>query len=285
MNKLRRVTILHAAAIGGVAAALSLTPAPGARAAVTKPGGAPVRGLDVSAYQHTGEPVNWRLLAREGLRFAAVKVSEGTYYVNPYYGQDVRAAAKSGLAVLPYVFANPGRAEGTATASFAVSAAGRERGRLPLVVDLENDPYKKADDCYGLDIPAMIAWITGFTARAEAPTGKWPVIYTTAAWWQECTGATGKFRHDPLWLAAFDGTPPTVPSPWQRWTFWQYNINGTLPGIGQADLDYYQPTSALPALSAPPKRASKVRHLKSHPAQRPKAKDQPKPSKHAPRNP
>jgi GH25 family lysozyme M1 (1,4-beta-N-acetylmuramidase) len=239
----------------------------------------PIRGLDVSAHQHAGSPINWGLLARQGLRFVAVKVSEGTYYRNPYYASDARAAAVAGLAVLPYVFANPGSANGTATARFAV---GNERGpaRLPLVVDLENDPYKKAADCYGLHIPAMIAWIAKFTRAAEALTGKWPVIYTTAAWWQECTGSTGRFRRDPLWLAAFDGTPPTVPSPWLHWTFWQYNNDGLLPGIGQADLDYYQPTSGLSSLSPPRKQARKKpahkarppRHLKNRPARRPKTK-------------
>ena len=118
------------------------------------------------------------------------------------------------------------------------------------MVDLENDPYKKATDCYGLGVTAMISWIAGFTARATALTGKWPIIYTTAAWWRECTGSTGRFRHDPLWLAAFGGTLPTVPSPWPHWTFWQYDNAGFLPGIGQTDLDYYQPTGGLPALRA-----------------------------------
>jgi GH25 family lysozyme M1 (1,4-beta-N-acetylmuramidase) len=249
MNKLRRVTILRAAAAaGGVAMALSLTPAPDGNAAVTKPAGPMVRGLDVSAFQHTGLPINWELLAKQGIRFVAVKVSEGTYYVNPYFRSDARAAAAAGLAMLPYVFANPSRAGGAATANFAVVTMGRERGRLPLVVDLENDPYKKAAECYGLRVPATIAWIARFIARVKALTGKYPVIYTTATWWQQCTESTGHFRRDQLWLAAFDGTPPAVPSPWRHWTFWQYSNDGFLRGVGQVNLDYYRPTGGLPTL-------------------------------------
>ena len=252
MRTLQRVTILCAVAIGGMTATLAAAPAPSVRAAVIKPtakqGGAPVRGLDVSAYQHTGPPINWTALAKQGISFIAIKVSEGTYYVNQYYRQDAQAAAKAGLAVLPYVFANPSRAKGPATMRFAVRAAGRQRGRLPFVVDLEDNPYENADDCYGLRIPAMIAWIAGFTSEAEALTGQAPVIYTTAAWWQECAGNTARFRRDPLWLAAFGGTPPTVPSPWRRWTFWQYNSHGSLPGVGQTDLDFYQPTGDFPSL-------------------------------------
>jgi GH25 family lysozyme M1 (1,4-beta-N-acetylmuramidase) len=252
------VTILRTMAIGGVAVALSLAAVPGARAMVTQRAGAPIRGLDISAYQHAGSPIHWAKLATQGIRFVAIKASEGTYYLNPYYASDARAAAAAGLEVMPYVFANPGRSRGPATANFAAGALGVQgrAARLPLVVDLENDPYKKATDCYGVGIPAMIAWIGGFTKRAEALTGEWPTIYTTADWWRECTGSTGRFPHDPLWLAAFGGTAPTVPAPWQDWTFWQYDNAGLVPGIGRTDLDYYQPTGGLPALRAPARAAA-----------------------------
>jgi GH25 family lysozyme M1 (1,4-beta-N-acetylmuramidase) len=165
---------------------------------------------------------------------------------------------------MPYAFANPSRAGGAATARFAVSAEGFARGlaRLPLVVDLENDPYKAAD-CYGLHIPTMIAWIAGFIAEARALTGKQPIIYTTAAWWQECTKSTGEFGRDPLWVAQFDVTQPIVPSPWHQWTFWQYTGEGFLPGIGETDLDYYQPTGGLPALRAPARTGARKEHARA----------------------
>jgi GH25 family lysozyme M1 (1,4-beta-N-acetylmuramidase) len=271
VKTLLRVTILRAAAAGGVAVALSLAAVPFASTEVAQAAGEPVRGLDISAYQHAGKPINWTLLAGQGVRFIAVKVSEGTYYRNPYYPSDARAAAAAGLRVMPYAFANPRRSAGLATASYAVRAvrAAPVATGLPLVVDLENDPYKKASDCYGVRIPAMISWIAGFTAQARALTGKWPIIYTTAAWWRECTGSTGRFRHDPLWLAAFGGTRPIAPSPWPHWTFWQYNNAGFLPGIGRTDLDYYQPSGGLPDLRSPkPKTAShrkKPAKAKSHP--------------------
>lgn len=253
---MRVVSVLRAAAIGGIATALSLIMAPGAHAATKASSAtATIRGLDISAYQHTGSPIDWNSLAAAGVRFVAIKVSEGTYYTNPYYRSDARAALKAGLAVLSYVFANPGRASGPATASFALSKAGSALGSLPLVVDLENDPYSKKTDCYGLTAPAMIAWIAGFLSEAEALTGHVPLIYTTADWWQECTGDTAKFRRAPLWLAAFTGTPPTAPSPWQDWTFLQYDNEGTLPGLGQVDLDYYHPSSNLLPLGSPLKQS------------------------------
>jgi GH25 family lysozyme M1 (1,4-beta-N-acetylmuramidase) len=243
----------------GLAAAVSLAAAPAAEAAAAGSAGRPVRGIDISAYQHADGPINWRRLARQGIRFVAIKVTEGTYYTNPYYWPDDRDAARAGLAVMPYVFANPAAAGGAATASFAIRAAryGRGRAELPLVVDLENDPYAKSN-CYWLGSRRMIAWIAGFTTRTRALTGAWPVIYTTDAWWEQCTRSTGRFSADPLWLAAYDTGWPSAPRAWDRWAFWQYTDEGYLPGVGWTDLDFYQPVTDLPSLR--PEARPKPRH-------------------------
>jgi GH25 family lysozyme M1 (1,4-beta-N-acetylmuramidase) len=121
----------------------------------------------------------------------------------------------------------------------------------------------------------MTGWIAGFVGQARALTGKWPVIYSTAAWWRECVGAAGRFGRDPLWLAAFGGTRPVVPSTWRHWTFWQYDNVGRLPGISTADLDYYQPTGDLPALRPLSRRTSRARRAsrgRSRAARRSRAK-------------
>jgi GH25 family lysozyme M1 (1,4-beta-N-acetylmuramidase) len=208
-----------------------------------------IRGIDVSSYQHVDRTINWRLVSRSGIRFAAIKASEGTYYTNPYYAGDARAAAAAGLSVVPYVFANPASAPGAATARFGVAAAGYARTGLPVEVDLENDPYA-AGHCYGLSVRQMIAWIAAFTAQATVLTGTAPIVYTSAQWWRECTRDTALFRNDPLWLASYDTATPGVPSPWEQWTFWQYDDAAMVPGAGPVDVDFYQATPALPALPA-----------------------------------
>ena len=134
------------AAVSGVTAAAHQKPAPGKPAQ-----GKPVRGLDISSYQHAGETpaIDWQKLALDGIRFAAIKASEGDYYRNPYYASDVRNASKAGMAVLPYVFANPSKTGGKATAAYALKVVGPGHGREPIVVDLEDDPYAKHAACYG----------------------------------------------------------------------------------------------------------------------------------------
>ena len=246
-----------------MATAVSLAAAPMADAATASAAGRPLRGIDISAYQHANGPVNWRLLARQGIRFVAIKVSEGTYYTNPYYWPDTRGATRAGLAVMPYVFANPDAAGGAATASFAIRAARyrRDSATLPLVVDLENDPYAKSN-CYWLSSKRMVSWIAGFVTRARALTGVRPVIYTTDAWWRQCTGSTGRFGADPLWLADYDTGWPSAPGAWGRWAFWQYTSAGSLPGIGSTDLDYYEPVADLESLrpAAHPEPKPEPRH-------------------------
>ena len=269
--------ILRAVATtGAVVVALACASAPDTHAAVDRAVSPAVRGLDISAYQHNGSPINWQRLAGQGIRFVGIKATEGTYYRNPFYGADARGAAAAGLTALPYVFANPKRDGGRATAKYAVQVTGGTgaSGRSPLVVDLENDPYAKARDCYGRGVTVMRHWIAGFVTEAHKLTGRLPIIYTTAAWWQECTGGS-HFSKAPLWLAAFGGTAPDVPSPWSDWALWQYADNGKLPGIGRVDLDYYQPARGLFTLSQP----AGHKKAKKHPATKPKTK-RPSTSKH-----
>jgi GH25 family lysozyme M1 (1,4-beta-N-acetylmuramidase) len=181
-----------------------------------------------------------------------IKATEGTYYRNPFYAADARAAAAAGLTVLPYVFASPNKDGGRATARYAVRTAGSTRGAAgsPLVVDLENDPYAKGRNCYGRSVTVMRHWIAGFVTEAHKLTGRLPIIYTTAAWWQQCTKGS-RFGKTALWLAAFSATAPTAPSPWNDWDLWQYTDKGKLAGIGRVDLDYYRPVQGLFPLRAP----------------------------------
>jgi GH25 family lysozyme M1 (1,4-beta-N-acetylmuramidase) len=205
-----------------------------------------LRGVDVSSFQHRdGNPIDWQTLVRDGIRFAGIKVSEGTYYANPYYLSDAEAARSAGLDVLPYVFANPQAAGGAATAAFAIGAADYHYGdrTLPLAVDLENDPYSakgKPGNCYGLRRPTMIAWIKGFVSEAKTLTGTRPIIYTTADWWRQCTGGATRFARSSLWVADYGVGTPAVPAAWQHWTLWQYSDSARLPGVGITDLDYYR---------------------------------------------
>jgi len=214
----------------------------------------PARGIDESSFQHpAGAKISWRSVARAGYRFAFIKATEGTYYVNPYFKADAAAAKAAGLLVAAYHFANPTNSGGTAQADYALNHGGYHAdGRtLRLILDIEPDPYLKKF-CYGLSPARMISWITAFTGEAHRRTGLWPVINTQPIWWDKCTGKTRAFGADQLWVQ--DHRPairrPVLPSGWTSWAYWQYSITGRVPGVtGNTDLSTLSP--ALLAVASP----------------------------------
>jgi GH25 family lysozyme M1 (1,4-beta-N-acetylmuramidase) len=249
-----RATIAGAALIMMAGLAIPVARALTATAAVT-----PTQGIDVSSLQHPDNAsINWADVFSAGKAFTAIKASEGNYYTNSFYASDVKQATNVGLYVSPYVFANPYHTNGTAVSqadyawknviSKASPGYGSSPLMLPLMVDLEPDPYASSEtdsnQCYGLSQSAMRTWIQQFLAEAKADTGKAPIIYTTAAWWNACTGddTTIGSQGYPLWVASYGVSIPVLPSGWNNYTFWQYSDSGTVSGISVAtDLDYLDP--------------------------------------------
>jgi lysozyme len=214
------------------------------------------QGIDVSSLQHRQDAViDWPAVAAAGNTFTAIKVSEATYYLNPYYVPDAVQAARAGLFVMPYAFANPFPAEGNGSArdqaamaaDRLTSAAVPASQLLPLALDIEPDPYaarQKTNQCYGLSQAAMVRWIRQFMAEAERKTGEKPVIYTTFPWWKTCTGNSAAFGRYPLWIASYGTSAPVLPAGWHKYTFWQHTSRGVIPGItGATDKDYLGPVA------------------------------------------
>lgn len=203
-----------------------------------------LNGVDVSAAQHpNGAAITWADVHGAGYDFAAIKATEGSYYINNYYASDAAAATAAGMYVAAYHFANPSDSSGTVQADYAVQNAGNYKVGglyLPLVLDLEYDPYSN-DECYGLSPAQMVSWISDFMTEATTLTGAAPMIYTPTNWWDTCTGDSAAFGGDVLWVPAYSaGTPGPLPAGWGTWTMWQYTSGGTVPGIsGAVDLDYF----------------------------------------------
>jgi hypothetical protein len=92
----------------------------------------------------------------------------------------------------------------------------------------------------------MTAWISAFVGTARSLTGQYPIIYTTANWWDACTGSSTAFSDDPMWVAAYGIDSPPLPAGWQDWSFWQYTSGGTVTGVdspGTTDLDLFSPAA------------------------------------------
>ena len=244
----------------GIARTGSSATTPGQmRSATSAAASTMVNGIDVASGQDPsgkGTGINWASVANAGYKFAAIKATEGNYYVNPDYAGDASGATAAGLYVSAYAFANP-YGSGSATppngtaqqqADYAYTNAGNYTvggNHLPMMLDIEYDPYVSSEansnTCYGLSASAMVNWISAFLTEAKAKTGAEPIIYTTTDWWKTCTGNSTAFGNDILWIASYSaGSPGTLPAGWNTWNMWQYSSSGTVPGISATtDLDYF----------------------------------------------
>lgn len=181
-----------------------------------------VLGIDVSSHQGK---VNWSSWRKKGRTFAYVKATEGTSYRNPYFSSQYNGSAKAGMIRGAYHFANPAGKSGVAQARYFVANGGgwTADGRtLPGVLDIEYNPY--GSTCYGVGKTKMVAWIKAFTVEYKRLTTRDALIYTTADWWNRCTGNTTKFsKTNPLWAARYGTeTAGQLPGSWKVATFWQY---------------------------------------------------------------
>ena len=239
-----------------------------------------VQGIDVASFQHpNGAAINWTQVAGAGYKFAFIKATEGSYYVNPYYAGDAGGAKSAGLLTAPYAFGIPNYSGGALQADFALDHANyaADGQTLAPVLDIEYDPYDfpvsqggdGTNECYGLSQSQMVAWITAFVKEATRRVGQAPVIYTTADWWTTCTGNSAAFTADPMWVASYTASP-VVPTPWNgAWTYWQYTNAAKPPGISTSvttDASWLSSTAlelAAPATRSDPVNGSVSGQLKA----------------------
>ncbi|WAX56027.1 FG-GAP-like repeat-containing protein [Jatrophihabitans cynanchi] len=218
-----------------------------------------VAGIDIASYQHPGgAEIDWSSVAGAGVKFAYVKASEGTTYVNPYYSDDALGAKTAGMYVGAYAFGRPDTNDPVEQADALLAAAPyRSDGRtLPPMIDLEG-PYAGItgeNDCWNLGSSAMRAWIGAFVNRLETKTGVRPLLYTSTNWWNACTASSTQFARLPLNIASWGSTSPApLPAGWSSYTVWQYTASAQISGI-QGDVDgdvFLGSVAALDALASP----------------------------------
>jgi lysozyme len=181
---------------------------------------ASVPGIDVSGHQGN---VDWPAQWNAGKRFVWVKATEGTSYRNPYFAQQYNGSYNQGFIRGAYHFALPDRSSGATQANFFSSNGGGWSGdgkTLPGALDMEYNPYGAT--CYGLSQSAMTAWIRDFSNTYKARWNKYPAIYTSTSWWNQCVGSSFGSTN-PLWVARYSSTVGTLPVGWSFYTVWQYS--------------------------------------------------------------
>ncbi|MEU2989615.1 lysozyme [Streptomyces griseoincarnatus] len=190
-----------------------------------------VQGIDVSHWQGS---INWTSVRNAGIQFAWIKATEGTTYKDDRFNSNYVAADNAGVIRGAYHFALPNASSGATQAAYFAGNGGawsRDNLTLPGVLDIEHNPYGAM--CYGLSTTQMRTWINDFYTAYRSRTGRDVVIYTTASWWNTCTGSwTGMSSKSPLWVAHWtSASAPTIPAGFPTWTVWQYTSTGSVSGV------------------------------------------------------
>jgi lysozyme len=186
-------------------------------------------GLDVSYYQDT---IDWPKVRHAGLRFAFIRVSDGTTVDDPMFDKNWAGAKRAGLLRGAYQHFRPDE-NARAQADMMIAALMHDGGELPPVIDVEVDGGKRPDE-----IAARVrVWIERVRDKLHVE----PMVYTGPEFWRDRVG--GADVGVPLWVAHYTRECPTVPAPWERWTYWQHTDSGRVPGInGPVDLDLFAGT-------------------------------------------
>ena len=109
-------------------------------------------------------------------------------------------------------------------------------GDLPVTADMEATGGQSA--------ATIAANLKTWMAAVQAGTGKVPMVYTAEGYWDASVASTA-FASNPLWVANWGVTCPSLPTGWSNWQFWQDADNGTVSGIsGAVDTDEFNGTLA-----------------------------------------
>lgn len=173
-----------------------------------------MKGIDVSHYQGT---IDFRKVKAAGYGFAILKATEGTYYKDPSFETNYKAAKAAGLLVGAYHFAAfTSISEAVQEAKYFQSALKGKTFDIIPQLDLEQN------HAGGNLIGAMKAFFGQL-----GPAG----LYSFASFY---LGSLADKHTQPLWYARYASHPIGV----SRYAIWQYSSQGRVPGInGYVDLD------------------------------------------------
>ncbi|MER5628840.1 GH25 family lysozyme, partial [Streptosporangium sp. NPDC002544] len=256
MSRIQARLAVVAAAIG-IAGVLAL---PAAASSASPPSGKyPVKGVDITEYQHPGgASVNWSQIRQSGVTFATLKATRGTNKTNSYFASDLAASLAQGIATAPYHFLT-GYTSGSAGAQAdyfiaelrSAGYTGHRAGELPPILDLEwTDDGTNSCPPYTTVSQAQL-----FLDKVQAAFGVKPWIYTAKGFMTGCMGSTTAFGSYGLQVADYTSshTTPAVPPGWGSWLMWQYADVGNVPGVPTTNvtLNVFNGTQAqLDALAA-----------------------------------
>lgn len=174
-----------------------------------------VRIPDVSDYQGA---VDWRKVLASGCAGGICKASEGTTYTAKTFAGNWAILDSLGAVRGAYHFARPDLSSAKAQAQKFVATVATWKPADLLVLDIEDGAGN------------LSAWALEWLATVYAATGITPWLYSYAPFIRAHLTAPSLAAF-PLWLAAYQSSPPACPAPWTQYQLWQHTDKAQIPGI------------------------------------------------------
>ncbi len=157
---------------------------------IRHPSKSTIEGIDVSYFQ---EAVDWHAVARDDIRFAYIKATEGGDRLDERFNENFAGAARAGVLRGAYHFWYHCR-PGIEQAAWFIRNVPRNDSALPPVLDIEWTPTSPT--CTKRPPAADIHRdMQAFLDALEAHYGKRPMIYTSVDFYQDrLVGASSAIR-------------------------------------------------------------------------------------------
>jgi len=196
-----------------------------------------VKGIDIS-HNNT---VNWAHLSPD-VKFVYCKATQGAGFKDPAFQGYWDHLKGTSLLRGAYHFLTATDNVHDQVDNFLSRGVDFSKpGVLPPMLDVEDQVPAALNANITKNKPAFIKLVTDWINIVEAETKRKVVIYSYKGFFADYLNNTS-WSNNPLWLAAYQNTPPGLPHGWDKWAFWQYSQYGTLAGdikAGEFDLDYY----------------------------------------------
>jgi lysozyme len=195
-----------------------------------------VYGIDVSHWQGT---IQWDQVAKDGKKFALIKASEGTGFLDDKFRWNRAKAKTEGIAVGAYHYFRPGYDPQAQARHFYDTVGPLVPGDLIPWVDVEDDrPYVNGPI---ISTNVIVKQLAEMLVECDRLWGYMPGVYTGIWFWNRLP--VGWPMDRPLWTADWNGQPerlrPGLPNGWTDYHIHQYSARGTVDGIrGPVDLNW-----------------------------------------------
>ena len=164
-------------------------------------------------YSHWNSP-NWNALVAAGHKFAYIKATEGTNWVDPKYVAHRLAARNLALKTGPYHYFRAAWSGAIQAQHFFDNSYNDE---LPPAVDVE------AINNTGFTKEVFRTRLRECLLKTEELFGRKPIIYTSKSKWELLVGLAGWESTYDLWVAHYTtATTPLLPNGWADYKVWQF---------------------------------------------------------------